>query len=81
MAGWLTAAFLQLLENLGFLERPEDLSKNSNHTNENFLEDELQFLSFEGVPNVFLFITLQSNIWQVGSKENCAGTGNSKDGL
>lgn len=39
-----------------FLERPEDLSKHSNHINENFLGDELQFLSFEGVPNVFLFI-------------------------
>lgn len=74
MAVLLTSTFLGLLQNLGFLKGTEGLSKNSNHTEENFMEDELQFLSFEGVPNVFLFITLQSNTWQVGAKENCTGT-------
>jgi hypothetical protein len=49
------------------------LSGSSNCTPVNFLEDRQRFLSFEGVANVFLFIVLESNIWQVGSKENCTG--------
>lgn len=48
----LTPIFLRPLQKLWFLKG----SKCNNHIQENFLEDEVQFLSFEGVPNVLLFM-------------------------